>query len=61
LEKLSRVKNCLAMYKIIAWRTMYLTYLNRKNERPPSPQTVWQGMKRMTDFATAWIVSQKQT
>lgn len=113
LEKLPRVKNCLAMYKIIAWRTMYLTYLNRKspsipctevfsesewksvwsvtqnqkpfpakpptlgqffpmlarlggynnrkNERPPGPQTVWQGMKRMTDFVTAWIASQKQT
>ena len=30
LETLSRLKNCLAFYKIIAWRTMYLTYLNRE-------------------------------
>ncbi len=112
LEKLSRVKNCLAMYKIIAWRVIHLTYLNRKspsipcsavfsdsewksvwsviqnqkpfpskpptlgrffpmlaqlggynnrkNERPPGPQTVWLGMKRMTDFALAWIACQEQ-
>jgi hypothetical protein len=30
LETLSRLKNCLAFYKIIAWRIMYLTYLNRE-------------------------------
>ena len=30
LEKLSRLKNCLAFYKIIAWRIMYLTYMNRE-------------------------------
>lgn len=30
LETLSRVKNCLALYKIIAWRVLYLTYLNRE-------------------------------
>ena len=28
LETLSRLKNCLAFYKIIAWRIMYLTYMN---------------------------------
>ena len=30
LETLSRLKNCLAFYKIIAWRIMYLTHLNRE-------------------------------
>ena len=30
LETLSRLKNCLAFYKIIAWRIMYLTQLNRE-------------------------------
>lgn len=37
LETLHRVKNCLAFYKIIAWRVMYLTYLNR--ECPTLPCT----------------------
>ena len=106
LETLSRLKICLAFYKIIAWRIMYLTYLNRecptlpcdvlfddcewkpvwrvvtqtelpqtpptlsefmslltqlggynnrKTERPPGPQPVWVGIRRMTDLATAWM------
>lgn len=29
LETKSRLLNCLAMYNIIAWRVLYLTYLNR--------------------------------
>ena len=106
LETLGRLKNCLAFYKIIAWRIMYLTYMNRecptmscdvmfddcewqsvwqivtktklpkspptlnefmslltrlggynnrKNERPSGPQPVWVGIRRMTDFAIAWM------
>ncbi len=106
LETLPRLKNCLAFYKVIAWRIMYLTslnrecptlpcdvvfddcewksvwrvvtktelpptppslskfmslltqlggYNNRKTESPPGPQPVWVGIRRMTDFATAWI------
>jgi len=106
LETLSRVKNCLAFYKIIAWRVLYLTYLNREcpslpctavfaesewksvwrvttkkalppkppalaefmrllaqlggynnrpSEPPPGPQVIWTGIRRMTDFALAWI------
>jgi len=110
LEKVSRLKNCLALYKIIAWRVMYLTHLNRTNpsascasvfsdsewrsvwsvthpkkqvpskpptlgaffrmlaqlggynnrkkERPPGPQTIWIGIRRMTDFALAWTARQ---
>jgi len=106
LETMHRVKNCLAFYRIIAWRVMYLTHLNREcpslpcdavfedcewmsvwkvttkeeipdtppplsefmplltrlggyNNRPsepaPGPQTVWVGIRRMCDFATAWL------
>ncbi len=105
LETIDRVKKCLAFYKIIAWRVMYLTYLNREcpevpctalftesewksvwsvttkqklpkrpptlgefmplltqlggynnraKEKPPGPQAVWVGIRRMTDFAIAW-------
>ena len=106
LETMHRIKNCLAFYRIIAWRVMYLTHLNREcpslpcdvvfadyewmsvwkvttkeeipdtppplsefmplltrlggyNNRPgepaPGPQTVWVGIRRMCDFATAWL------
>lgn len=106
LETLARLKNCLAFYKIIAWRIMYLTHLNRdrpslpcdvvfddcewmsvwrvvtgkelpqtpptlgefmalltqlggynnrKTEAPPGPQPIWVGIRRMVDFATAWM------
>lgn len=111
LETRARIKNCLAMYKITAWRAMYLTHLNRQNpevpcstvfaasewmavwlvvkktevpkspptlgqfmrlltrlggynnrktERPPGPQPVWVGIRRMTDFAIAWIAFNNQ-
>jgi len=106
LETIHRVKKCLAFYKIIAWRVMYLTYLNRecpslpctavfdesewksvwcvttkqelpkipptlseflsllarlggynnrRTESPPGPQVIWVGIRRMTDFAVAWL------
>jgi hypothetical protein len=106
LETLDRVKNCLAFYKIIAWRIIYLTYLNRttpnlpctavfddcewksvwmvtkkkplpenpptlsefvpmlaslggynnrRSDPPPGPQVLWIAMRRMLDFATAWL------
>ncbi len=29
-------------------------YLNRKNDGPPGPQTMWIGLQRMRDFAVAW-------
>ena len=29
-------------------------YLGRKGDGPPGPQTMWIGMQRMRDFATAW-------
>jgi hypothetical protein len=106
LETTDRLKRCLAFYKIIAWRVLYLTYLNRTcpklpctavfdesewksvwrvvtkkaipkkpptlsrfmklltqlggynnraTEAPPGPQPLWIGLRRMTDFATAWL------
>lgn len=105
LETTHRLKNCLMVYKIIAWRVLYLTYLNRESpslpcnavftesewkavwtitkktsppktpptlseftkllaglggynnrpsERAPGPQSIWVGIRRMTDFAIAW-------
>lgn len=106
LETTHRLKNCLAFYQIIAWRVLYLTYLNRTTptlpciavftesewksvwrvvtkrplpkqppllsemmpllsqlggynnratEVPVGPQPIWVGLRRMTDFAIAWI------
>ena len=106
LETKSRLQNCLAFYNIIAWRILYLTYLNRTSptlpctalfepaewksvwcvvkkqplprtpptlseflklvthlggynnratEHAPGPQPLWIGLRRMLDFATAWL------
>jgi hypothetical protein len=106
LETKARLENCLALYNIIAWRVLYLTYLNRSSpdlpctavlddaewksvwcvvkkqplpksppklsemmklitelggynnrttELPPGPQPLWVGLRRMLDFATAWL------
>ncbi|QDT47145.1 Transposase for transposon Tn5 [Symmachiella dynata] len=106
LETLQRLRNCLALYRIIAWRVLWLTYLNREcpglpcsvvfaecewksvwrvstkqklpptppplsefmdllaqlggynnrqSDSPPGPQTIWTGIRRMTDFAIAWL------
>ncbi len=35
LETTDRLKRCLAFYKIIAWRVLYLTYLNRTCPKLP--------------------------
>ena len=112
LETQHRLKNCLAFYQIIAWRVLYVTYLNRScpqlpctavfadsewksvwrvvtkkplpkkvpllcdimplitqlggynnraKEAPPGPQPVWVGLRRMLDFATAWIAFGPET
>jgi hypothetical protein len=50
LETMHRMKNCLAFYKIIAWRVLHLTYLNRECPEMPCDvvfsdgewQAVWQ-------------------
>ena len=105
LETLARLKRCLTLYAIIAWRVQHLTYWqrtnpdepctrafttrewqsvwlvackkalpktppslgelirllarlggynNRKGERPPGPQPIWVGLRRMTDFVMAY-------
>ena len=30
-------------------------YLGRRHDPPPGPQTMWIGMRRMSDFAYAWL------
>lgn len=105
LETSDRLLPCLMLYKIIAWRILYLTLLGRlcpelpcdvlftadewkpvwkitrqdpipetapdlntfslllaqlgghngrANDAPPGPQSLWVGIRRMTDFAMAW-------
>jgi hypothetical protein len=112
LETIDRLQRCLAFYKIIAWRILYLTYLNRTcpklpctavfeesewksvwrvvtkkplpkkppmlsqfmqlltrlggynnraTEPAPGPQSLWIGLRRMTDFATAWLAFGPET
>jgi len=54
LEKLARLKRCLAFYEIIAWRILYLTYLNRTTPNLPCTavftksewKSVWSVVKR---------------
>ena len=106
LETTARLKRCLALYQIIAWRVLNLTYLNRTSptlpctavfaesewksvwcivtkqplpkkppvlsemmklltqlggynnraaDAPAGPQAIWCGLRRMIDFANAWI------
>lgn len=105
LETSDRLLPCLMLYKIIAWRVLYLTMLGRlcpelpcdvlftpdewkpvwkitckapiprtapdlntfllllaqlgghngrTDDDPPGPQSLWGGIRRMTDFAIAW-------
>jgi len=54
LETLPRLKRCLAFYEIIAWRILYLTYLNRTTPDVPCTtvftssewKSVWTVVKR---------------
>ena len=112
LETTHRLKNCLAFYQIIAWRVLYLTYLNRTTptmpciavftdsewksvwrvvtkqplpnkppelsemmrllsqlggynnratEAPVGPQPIWVGLRRMNDFAIAWVTFRSES
>jgi hypothetical protein len=106
LETSTRLMRCLMLYKIVAWRVLYLTMLGRecpelpcdvlftsdewkpvwtitrkdepipatapplgefllllaslgghngrRHDGPPGPQSLWVGIRRMTDFALAW-------
>lgn len=55
LEKLSRVKNCLAFYKIIAVRILSLTYLNRV-----SPDLPCDAVFDASEWKSVWRVVTKQ-
>ena len=106
LETTARLQNCVAFYKIIAWRIVYLTFLNRTSpelpcevlfaecewksvwrvvtkqplptqpplladfmrlvarlggynnratEGPAGAECIWNGVRRMLDFASAWL------
>ena len=55
LETLNRVKNCLAFYKIIAWRIIYLTYLNRTT--PSLPCTA---VFDDCEWKSVWMVAKKK-
>jgi hypothetical protein len=52
LETVARVKNCLALYKIIAWRIVYLTHRNRTAPDIPCTRLFadheWQPVWRVT-------------
>jgi hypothetical protein len=55
LETLDRVKNCLAFYKIIAWRILYLTYLNRTTPNLPCTAVFAE-----CEWKSVWMVAKKQ-
>ena len=56
LEKTHRLKNCLAFYQIIAWRVLYLTYLNRTS--PTLPCTA---VFTDSEWKSVWRVVNKKT
>jgi len=44
-----------ALSKFMQLLTQLGGYNNRTTEAPPGPQPLWVGLRRMTDFATAWL------
>jgi hypothetical protein len=55
LETTHRLKNCLALYCIVAWRVQYLTYLNRTS--PTLPCTA---VFTPSEWKSVWKVIQKK-
>jgi hypothetical protein len=55
LETLARLKNCLAMYAIVAWRVLYLTYLNRTCATLPCTAVFTE-----SEWMSVWLVVAKQ-
>ena len=55
LETQARLKNCLAMYAIVAWRVLYLTYLNRTT--PTLPCTT---VFTKSEWKSVWLVVAKK-
>lgn len=54
LETTARLKNVLALYEIIAWRIMYLTYLNRTDPNAPCDRFF-----APHEWKSVWLVSTK--
>ena len=54
LETTSRLKNALVLYEIIAWRIMYLTYLNRT-----APKTPCDHCFTPHEWKSVWFVTKK--
>jgi hypothetical protein len=40
--------------KMIEYIALLGGHPGRKNDGPPGPKTIWQGLQRMFDFATLW-------
>lgn len=55
LETKARLENCLALYNIIAWRALYLTYLNRT-----SPNLPCTAVLDDAEWKSVWCVVKKQ-
>ena len=55
LETQARLKNCLTLYAIIAWRVLYLTYLNRTC--PTLPCTV---AFEESEWKSVWLIVAKK-
>lgn len=55
LERTHRVLNCLAFYKIIAWRIMYLTFMNRT-----CPDLPCDALFDESEWKSVWTVVQKE-
>ncbi len=54
LETTARLKNALALYEIIAWRIMYVTYLNRT-----APNTPCDEVFAPHEWKSVWFVTKK--
>lgn len=55
LETTDRVKRCLALYKIIAWRVMSLTHLNRE-----SPELPCDTVFSESEWKSVWLIVSKK-
>jgi hypothetical protein len=55
LETRARLQNCLALYAIVAWRVLYLTYLNRTCPTLPCTTVFTQ-----SEWQSVWLVVAKK-
>ena len=55
LDKVARLKSCLAMYAIVAWRVQYLTYLNRT-----CPTLTCTAVFTTNEWTSLWLIVAKK-